>query len=118
MNNISKPHLVGLLRIFDHQKYFLPRIRYASVRSKPELVNDLMRYFGTRFDGDNVFFLRKPNVPKEVPKIHYSLSHRKFYFDGVQADLYQVHQPCFRVLRGPVTVHFGHHGSRANLLSM
>ena len=47
MNAISKPHLVDLLRIFDKRRYITPRIRYASVRSKPELIRDLERHFGT-----------------------------------------------------------------------
>ena len=50
MNHISKPHIVDLLRIFDKRKFFVPRIRYASVRSKPELLKDLKYYFGTRLN--------------------------------------------------------------------
>ena len=32
---------MDLLRIFDKHKWIRPRIRYASVRSKPELIADL-----------------------------------------------------------------------------
>ena len=42
MNQISKPHIVDLLRIFDKNRMISPRIRYASVRSKPELLKDLI----------------------------------------------------------------------------
>ena len=45
MNQISKPHIVDLIRIFDKNRYINPRIRYASVRSKPELLNDLRMHF-------------------------------------------------------------------------
>ena len=44
METISKPHLVDLLRVFDKRKWFVPRIRYASVRSKPELIKDMQKY--------------------------------------------------------------------------
>ena len=43
MNAICKPHIVDLLRIFDKRRMVTPRIRYASVRSKPELIADLAR---------------------------------------------------------------------------
>ena len=42
LNKISKPHIVDLLRIFDKRKTISPRIRYASVRSKPELIKDAL----------------------------------------------------------------------------
>ena len=41
MERISKPHIVDLLRVFDRKRWIQPRIRYASVRSKPELIKDL-----------------------------------------------------------------------------
>ena len=108
MNNISKPHLVRLLRIFDRMKWFQPRIRYASVRSKPELLFDLQRYFGTSFDGSTVMFLHKPNCPRNLPSIHYSLEDRQFYFDGCpmkpSAKLPRTH---FSIRHEPVTVYFG-----------
>ena len=49
MERISKPHIVDLLRIFDRRRWFIPRIRYASVRSKPELIKDLKKYFFTSY---------------------------------------------------------------------
>ncbi len=82
MNQISKPHLVDLLRIFDRRKFFVPRIRYASVRSKPELLHDLYRHFGTCLSATEVEFIPKSNVPNNVPAIRYHLIERKFYFDG------------------------------------
>ena len=45
MQRISKPHIVDLLRYFDRNRLFSPRIRYASVRSKPELIADIKSGF-------------------------------------------------------------------------
>ena len=45
LHKISKPHLVDLLRMSDHNRWLQPRIRYASVRSKPELIRDLEDHF-------------------------------------------------------------------------
>ena len=73
MNQISKPHLVDLLRIFDRRKFFVPRIRYASVRSKPELLKDLYRHFGTRLTKTDVEFIPKSTVSSTVPTIRYHL---------------------------------------------
>ncbi len=107
MNYISKPALVSLLRIFDQRKFFVPRLRYASVRSKPELMNDLSQYFGTAYNGVTVKFLRKGNVPTGVPLIHYHLKEKQYYFDGIKA----VHHPIrerlrFSVKHEPVLVRF------------
>ena len=109
MNHISKPHLVDLLRIFDRRKYFVPRIRYASVRSKPELLKDLHHFYGTRLTPDEVIFLPKANVPSTVPAIRYHLKDRRFFFDGelVEPPSRYNQKPSFRVLRGPVTLYFG-----------
>ena len=106
MNHISKPHIVDLLRIFDKRKFFVPRIRYASVRSKPELLKDLKYYFGTRLNDGIVYYLPNPTVPTGVPRIHYSLAERKYYFDGLEIDAptHSRHEPGFRVIRGPITL--------------
>ena len=73
---------MDLLRIFDRRKYFVPRIRYASVRSKPELLKDLDHFFSTRLTKDAVLFIPKATVPGNVPEIRYRLKDRKYYFDG------------------------------------
>ena len=51
MQRISKPDLVAFLRIRDHRRWLCPRIRYASIRSKPELLADLRRFFLVRQRG-------------------------------------------------------------------
>ena len=70
MNAISKPHLVDLLRIFDKKRYITPRIRYASVRSKPELIGDLARHFSCSRLANKVTM--RP-VSQELPLIRYDL---------------------------------------------
>ena len=108
MNQISKPHLVDLLRIFDRRKYFVPRIRYASVRSKPELLADLDNYFNATLSGDFVIFRAKRTTPQDVPAIGYSTKERQFYFDGevIDAPTQSRMQPRFCVTKGPVTLSF------------
>ena len=115
MNHISKPHLVDLLRIFDKRKFFVPRIRYASVRSKPELLEDLRQFFGTRLTKKKVFFLPLSTVPTGVPSIHYDLEERKFYFDGREIDAPAASRqvPRFEIRRGPVTLYWGMQGLRS-----
>ncbi len=118
MNNISKPHLVDLLRIFDRMKYFQPRIRYASVRSKPELMSDLKRFFSTRFTKSSVYFISKSNVPRSVPLIHYDLNLRKYFFDGeaVQPSKHRLLNRL-EIRSSPVIVHFGHPEARVDQLA-
>ena len=107
MNQISKPHLVDLLRIFDRRKFFVPRIRYASVRSKPELLKDLYRHYSTRLTDTNVEFIPKASVPSTVPAIRYHLIERKYYFDEVVVDPpnHCRHLPSFQILNTPVTLY-------------
>lgn len=108
MNNIPKPLLVDLLRIFDKRKFFVPRMRYASVRSKPELLQDLAYHFNTVINEDHIIFQPKKSVPKEVPTIHYHLKDRKFYFDEKEVDVphQSRYMPQFSIRRGPVTLTF------------
>ena len=108
MNQISKPHLVDLLRIFDRRKFFVPRIRYASVRSKPELLKDLHRHFRTRLTKTNVEFIQKTTVSTSVPTIRYHLTERKYYFDEVVVDppTHCRHLPAFQIQNSPVTLYF------------
>ena len=106
--NIPKPLLVDLLRIFDKRKFFVPRMRYASVRSKPELLRDLAYHFITVVKGNIVYFTPKKSVPREVPLIHYHLKDRKFYFDEKEVDvpIHSRYVPQFSIRKGPVTLTF------------
>ena len=69
MNQISKPHIVDLLRIFDKNRYINPRIRYASVRSKPELLNDLKMHFRVRVVEKTIYSSGPGNCDSAPPEI-------------------------------------------------
>ena len=122
MNQISKPHIVDLLRIFDKNRYINPRIRYASVRSKPELLNDLRVHFQIRVvDLEKkrfIYFDPKIPVPR-LPRIHYSLQEKTFYFDGSPVDIpaESRQRPTFEIRKGPVTLYFSIDPPKAELPS-
>ena len=104
---ISKPHLVDLLRIFDKRKWIVPRIRYASVRSKPELIADLNQHFLVRKSGDVLRFFPR-NLRLGVPTIEYDLSRRKYLMDGEVRDVPKEsrRKPLFSISHVPVTLDF------------
>ena len=111
MQAISKPHLVDLLRIFDKNRWVTPRIRYASVRSKPELIKDLKLVFTTYQRENRIFFkLRKLKVKSHsmIPLIIYDLNQRTFLFNGIPRDVPSESRKKikFSIRRGPVTIHF------------
>ena len=99
MKAISKPHLVDLLRMFDQKKWITPRIRYASVRSKGELLEDLERGVVTFVPKYRVDFL---------PKLEYNLKERAYYLDGAKKDFPRESRspPKFVVHKGPITLTF------------
>ena len=111
LNKISKPHIVDLLRVFDKRKTITPRIRYASVRSKPELIGDILRPFTCTEKADVILF--EPNVPLDAPLIEYNLSTRAYIFNGETVDVPKEsrEQPKFRILYGPFLVNFEHPSS-------
>ena len=45
IRDICKPLIVDLLRTFDKNRWLSPKIRYASVRSKDQLIKDLTKHF-------------------------------------------------------------------------
>ena len=107
MNAISKPHLVDLLRIFDKRRMVTPRIRYASVRSKPELIADLSRHFAACKVRDIVVFKTTTSYLK-LPEIRYHLKLKKYTFDGVLVDVpRESRAPIkFEIRRGPFVISF------------
>ena len=111
MERICKPHLVDLLRYFDMKRIFIPRIRYASVRSKPELIRDLNQYFSVKVSNlvSGARLKWQVRVPhKFLPKIEYDLKQRHYLFDGRFFDIPKASRniPTYSVLREQVTVHF------------
>ena len=109
MNRISKPDLVDLLRISDHRRWIHPRIRYASIRSKPDLLKDLRRHFQERVRKGVIEFVpRFPAKLRNLPKIQYHLKEKTFLFDGrvVDAPRRSREKVLFHFSRGPVTLTF------------
>ena len=90
MEQISKPHIVDLLRIFDKKRWLHPRILYASVRSKPELIKDIKRYFFT-YEREKVLHLKPRGVVEKslshLPSISYDFSKKQYIFDGSAYDV-------------------------------
>ena len=107
MNAISKPHIVDLLRIFDKRRMVTPRIRYASVRSKPELICDLSRHFDACKVRDVVVF-KTTTAYLKLPAIRYHLNLKKYTFDGVLVDVpRESREPIkFEIRKGPFVVSF------------
>ena len=107
MNGISKPHLVDLLRIFDKRRYISPRIRYASVRSKPELIRDLCRHFEV-IPEKGVIRLQPIKTLCEVPVIRYHLKEKHYTFDGDPVDVPRQSREKirFQISHVPVTIHW------------
>ena len=88
MEDISKPRLVDLLRTFDKMRWLVPRIRYASVRSKPMLIKDLREFYTDVRDGDFVLFKPKTIARlARVPDIRFNVPARQFLMDGIARDL-------------------------------
>ena len=108
MERISKPHIVDLLRYFDKKRVFSPRIRYASVRSKPELIKDLLVHFFVFCQAPSHLLQFRPRRPLSLPSIQYDLKARRFLLDGKYYEVPESTRirPKFAVSRGPVTLYF------------
>ena len=109
MEQISKPHIVDLLRIFDKNKWIRPRIRYASVRSKPELISDLERHFEILQRGDILLFHpRRVSNWSSIPRIEYDLALKQYRLDGIHVNvpLESRTPPVFSISHEPVTLDF------------
>ena len=109
MQRISKPHIVDLLRYFDRKKLFSPRIRYASVRSKPELIADISQHFAVFHHTGRLHFHLKVPSSHHVPTIQYDLKERHYLFDGDYYDIPREsrRKVVFSISHVPVTLTFG-----------
>ena len=106
---ISKPHLVDLLRLSDRNRWLFPRIRYASVRSKPELISDLMVHFRLlELKRRLVFLPKQKKRTNSVPQIEYDLEAKRFLVEGVPQDIPKLsrRKPSFSISNQPVTLTF------------
>ena len=104
--HISKPHLVDLLRVFDRHKWLSPRIRYASVRSKPELIGDICREFCIEKIKKQIRFC--PKRARNLPTIVYDLEKKHFLFDSKVLNVGRIsrEKPGFQIRRGPIELSF------------
>ena len=104
---ICKPHLVDFLRMCDKYRWCSPRIRYASIRSKPELCADIDNNFNVT--GDRVLSISPKRPTPHFPELNYDLNSRKFLIDGIPHDFPRIsrEKPQFGLERRKVTLHFG-----------
>ena len=106
LNKISKPHIVDFLRMSDQNRWLNPRIRYASVRSKPELIQDLQDHFRVWEMGNRLLFA--PLRARNLPEIEYCLKKRVYIIDGAVMDVPRMSRtkPVFRISHKKVTMTF------------
>ena len=107
MQNISKPRIVDFLRTCDKNNWVFPRIRFASVRSKPELIEDIEQNFFVSVLGNFISIIPRQKY-RRVPEIHYCLSERKFLLDGEYRELRKEsrEKPKFQILSSRISVDF------------
>ena len=106
LTRISKPHIVDFLRIADSRKWLIPRIRYASVRSKPELIHDLKSHFRIAMVNQRLLF--HPRRARGLPQVQYDLERKEYLLDGVPVDIPKLsrERPHFHISHIPVTITF------------
>ena len=107
LNLISKPLLVDLLRTFDHKKWLQPKIRYASVRSKSQLITDILKRFEITKNRNILSFC--PKFPHPIhPKITYDLKKKTYLFDDKPLNIpdYSRTKGYCRFVYGPWKVFF------------
>ena len=104
---ISKPHLVDFLRMCDKNRWCTPRIRYASIRSKPELCHDINKHF--LVEGKRILAVTPRRPIPHFPRLDYNLETRKFLVEGVPHDFPRIsrQKPQFQLERRSVTLQFG-----------
>ena len=105
---LTKPSLVDFLRLCDRNNWCSPRIRYASIRSKPELIEDLIKFF--RFERQEEFIQITPR--HEIfgyPEMKYHIRTRRFHRDGIEYDCATKsrQKPTFRLEKKKCVLHFG-----------
>ena len=108
VQRLTKPSLVDLLRMCDKNRWCSPRIRYASIRSKPELCKDLVQFFTFREEGEFILIRPIRNIVA-FPVLRYQVRERQFWMNGRPFDCARVsrQKPQFQMERKEVTLHFG-----------
>ena len=109
VQRISKPHLVDFLRMCDKNRWCSPRIRYASIRSKPELCADISNFFTFSQCSETLIAVDSKRAIRGFPNLQYDLKQRAFLVDGKTHDFPRMsrQKPRFSLLREPVTLVFG-----------
>ena len=109
VQRLPKPSLVDFLRLCDRRRWCSPRIRYASIRSKRELCEDLLKKF--RFvEEDSIIRIVPLQTIRGFPKTcHYDTKARAFFLDGKQYDMARASRkkPTFRLEHKTVELVFG-----------
>ena len=107
VQRISKPHLVDFLRMCDRNRWCCPRIRYASIRSKPELCEDILKFFSF-IEAAEVIFICPLRTLHGFPEMEYHLKGRCFVLDGCHHDFPRLSRskPVFQLERKRVTLEF------------
>ena len=110
LESICKPQIVDFLRVLDRKRWVFPRIKYASVRSKPLLLKDIRRHFLEKPRPPDRIQLVPKNGGRSIPEILYDFPSKTFLFGGQTIDLPTHAKPVFSIRQGPVMVHFQSHG--------
>ena len=85
--SFSKPELTNMLRYLSYMQYLSPyKIRYASVRSKHQLLSDVKQFFKLEFTKDYVLFRLTRYLLRRVPDIRFCLKSRLWLFDQIPVD--------------------------------
>ena len=117
MEDISKPRIVDFLRTCDKHNWVFPRIRFASVRSKPELIEDIDYNFKVTREGSFISIVPR-RLARRIPAIQYDLDEKKYLLDGEYHEFRKEsrEKPHFLISRGPVTIVFeSFHASKESL---
>ena len=109
LKQISKPRIVDLLRLSDKERWCSPRIRYASIRSKGELIADIIRHFDLSSNKEGIIQIKLKNRKKRFPDLRFDLQRRQYILNGeyFDSDRASRERPSFQIRRGPVTLQFG-----------
>ena len=107
VQKISKPALVDFLRLCDRKRWCTPRIRYASIRSKPELCEDLCEKFDFLLEDSMISLCPRRSI-RDFPTVQYDLDRRMFSLNGQKLDVARVSRkkPLFHLERRQVTLAF------------
>ena len=108
LQKISKPRIVDFLRLSDRERWCSPRIRYASIRSKGELVSDILENFAFTQESNRIKIIPRRKIP-HFPDLTYCLESRHFLLGGQVFDSARVsrQKPQFQIDRGKITLLFG-----------